>query len=351
MRRRSFLATSGLVVFCTASAKATFAQAATVSGAGASFPNAVYGRWAQLALGPLGVQVKYEPSGSSAGADRVAAREVDFAGTDNPKRPGALREQSLIQFPSVMGAVVPYVNLPGVRPGQFRLTGELLADLFLGKIEKWNDKRIAAENAGLSLPDLPVTPVHRAGASGTNFIFTTYLTRVSEAWAAGPRASNIVRWPAGHSADGNKAMAEKVKGTPGAVSYTEASFAAAEQLATVSLKNRPGGFVAPDAASFGKAAEAGDWSSPGFVTEMIDLDGAGVWPIVSPTFILMPANPEADKVAASLNALRFFDWAFQNAGEATTGLGFIPLPPSLHDPIRAVWRRVKGPDGKPIWEA
>ena len=209
---------------------------------------------------------------------------MDFGGTDTPKRPGMLREQHLIQFPSVLGAVVPYANLPGVQPNQLKLTGELLADLFLGKITKWNDKRLAAENAGLRLPDLPVLPVlpvHRTGSSGTTFILTTYLARVSDAWRDGPRASSTVQWPAGQSADGNSAMAERVKSTPGAVGYTEASFA--------------------------KAAEAGDWSAPGFVTDMTDLDVAGAWLIVAPTFALMPSNPAAKKVAASRNTMKFFD--------------------------------------------
>ena len=185
-----------------------------------------------------------------------------------------LREQHLIQFPSVLGAVVPYVNLPGVEPNRLRLTDDVLADIFLGKVTRWNDARIGAENAGLRLPALPV-----------------------------------------------------------------------------SLKNRAGGFVAPDAAAFARAAEAGDWSAPGFAVEMIDMDAAGAWPIVSPTFVLMPSNPAADKVEGSRNTMRFFDWAFRNAGDATRELGFVPLPDSLHAPIKEVWRRVKGPDGQPIWEA
>jgi phosphate transport system substrate-binding protein len=295
--------------------------------------------------------MNYQGSNSNTGADQVVARQVDFAGTDNPKRPGMLREQHLIQFPAVLSAFVPVVNLPGVAANQLRLTGDLLADLFLGKITKWNDARLVAENGGLRLPDLPVVPVHRADPAGPTYYFTTYLTRVSEAWSAGPRASNKVQWPVGESVTADGGMIEKVRGTPGAIGYTGAPNAKAGQLATVSLKNRAGAFVAADAAAFAKAAEAGDWSAPGFVTEMVDLDVAGAWPIVTPTFILMPSNPEADKVAASLNTMKFFDWAFRNAGAATAELGFVPLPAALHEPIRSVWRRVKGPDGKPIWEA
>lgn len=351
VRRRFLLAATGMALAAPITARAVGASENKIVGSGASFPKIAYEKWAQLAHPALGVRVEYQPVGSSAGSDQVTARQVDFAGTDNPRRPGMLREQQLIQFPAVLGAVVPFVNLPGVAPNQVRLTGGLLADLFLGKVARWNDPRLAAENGGLRLPDLPVTPVHRAGASGTTFIFTTYLARVSDAWREGPRASNNVQWPAGQSADGNGAMADKVRATPGAISFTEAAFAKTSQLATVSLKNRTGSFVAPDAASFAKAAEAGDWSAPGFVTEMIDLEAEGAWPILSPTFILMPNNPATEKVAASRNTMKFFDWAFSNGGAATTELGFVPLPPSLHGPIKEVWRRVKGPDGQPVWEA
>jgi phosphate transport system substrate-binding protein len=215
---------------------------------------------------------------------------------------------------------------------------------------------VERQAAGRGEPRPPVArhvggPIGRADPSGPTYYFTTYLTRVSEAWAQGPRASNKVQFPVGQTATADGGMIEKVKATPGAVGYTGASNAKSGQLATVSLKNRAGEYVAADAASFAKAAEAGDWSAPGFVTEMVDLEAPGAWPIVSPTFILMPSNPEADKVAASLNTMKFFDWAFHNADEATAQLGYVPLPTALHEPIRNVWRRVKGPDGKPIWEA
>ncbi len=351
LRRRSIITAASVAAAAPFLPRPTLAQEARIIGGGAVSPRQAYEKWAQLAQGALGVQMSYQGSNSNTGADQVVARQLDFAGTDNPKRPGMLREQHLIQFPAVLSAFVPVVNLPGVQPNQLRLTGELLADLFLGKITKWNDKRLAAENAGLRLPDMPVVPVHRADPSGPTYYFTTYLTRVSDAWANGPRASNKVQFPVGESATADGGLIEKVRGTPGAIGYTGASNAKAAQLATVSLKNRAGGFVAPDAASFAKAAEAGDWSAPGFVVEMVDLEAEGAWPIVTPTFILMPSNPAADKVAASRNTMRFFDWAFKNAGGATTELGFIPLPASLHEPIQQNWRRVKGPDGQPVWEA
>ncbi len=351
LHRRSVLTAASIAAAAPFLPRPTLAQEARITGGGAVSPRQAYEKWAQLAQGALGVQMTYQGSNSNTGADQVVARQLDFAGTDNPKRAGMLREQHLIQFPAVLSAFVPVVNLPGVQPNQLRLTGDLLADLFLGKITKWNDARLAKENAGLRLPDMPVVPVHRADPSGPTYYFTTYLTRVSDAWAQGPRASNKVQFPVGESATADGGLIEKVRGTPGAIGYTGASNAKAAQLATVSLKNRAGGFVAPDAASFAKAAEAGDWSAPGFVVEMVDLEAEGAWPIVTPTFILMPSNPAADKVDASRNTMRFFDWAFKNAGEATAQLGFIPLPAALHAPIQQVWRRVKGPDGQPVWEA
>ena len=351
MRRRSILAAASAAAAAPFLVRPTLAQEARITGGGAVSPRQAYDKWAQLAQGALNVQMSYQGSNSNTGADQVVARQVDFAGTDHPKRPGMLREQHLIQFPSVLNAFVPVVNLPGVGANQLRLTGDLLADLFLGKITNWNDKRLAAENAGVRLPDMPVVPVHRADPAGPTYYFTTYLTRVSDAWAQGPRASNKVQFPAGQSATADGGLIEKVKGTPGAIGYTGAPNAKAAQLATVSLNNRAGEFVAPDAASFAKAAEAGDWSSPGFVVEMIDLDAAGAWPMVTPTFILMPSNPLAEKVAASRNTMRFFDWVFRNAGGPTAELGFVPLPAALLAPIQETWRRVKGPDGQPVWEA
>ncbi len=329
----------------------TLAQEARIIGGGAVSPRQAYDKWAQLAQGALNVQMSYQGSNSNTGADQVVARQVDFAGTDHPKRPGMLREQHLIQFPAVLSAFVPVVNLPGVAANQLRLTGDLLADLFLGKITKRNDARLAKENAGLRLPDMPVVPVHRADPSGPTYYFTTYLTRVSEAWAQGPRASNQVRFPAGQSATADGGLIEKVKGTPGAIGYTGASNAKAAQLATVSLKNRAGAFVAADAAAFAKAAEAGDWSAPGFVTEMVDLDAAGAWPIVTPTFILMPSNPAAEKVQATLGAMKLFDWAYRRGADIARELGYTPLPEAAQASIRESWDAVRGPDGKPIWEA
>jgi phosphate transport system substrate-binding protein len=247
--------------------------------------------------------------------------------------------------------VVPFVNLPGVQANQLRLTSELVVDIFLGKLTRWNDPRLAAQNDGLRLPDLPVMPVHRSNVSGTTFMFTTYLLRVSDAWRDGPRAGTTVQWPVGAGEANRDAVLAKVRGTPGAISYMEAHFARADRLATALLRNRAGAFVSPDNTSFAKAAAAADWTPANFIVEMVDLDAEGAWPIVSPTFIFMPTNPAAEKVAASRNTMKFFDWAFRNAAAPTAEIGFVPLPAAVQASVHEAWRRVKGPDGQPVWEA
>ena len=204
----------------------------------------------------------------AAGLDKLIAREVDFAVADYPRRAAMLRENSLIQFPAGLGAMVPFANLPGVGDGQLRLTGENLADIYLGKLTRWNDPKLAAQNGELRLPDLPITPVHRAGATAASYNFTTYLSRVSEAWAAGPRAATSVAWPTGASAGGNDGVNEKVRGTLGAIGYADGAFAKANQLNTILLKNRAGAFVKAGPDSYTKAAAAGDWSPANFITDM-----------------------------------------------------------------------------------
>ena len=351
MQRRSLLAVTGLAAAAPFLARPALAQAAQIVGAGSTLPQPVYEKWAQLARDAAGIQMTYQPSSGSKGVDQVVARQADFGAADYPRRAALLREQSLIQFPAVLGAVALFVNLPGVQANQLRLTSELIADIFLGRITRWNDPRLAAENKGLRLPDLPVLPVHRSNVSGSTFMFTTYLSRVSDAWREGPRAGTTVQWPAGESAANRDAALAEVRGTPGAISYMEAHFAKAERLATAMLRNRAGAFVTPDDASFAKAAGAADWTPAQFIVEMVDLDAEGAWPIVSPTFIYMPTNPTAEKVEASRNTMKFFDWAFRNASAPTTEMGFVPLPAAVQALVHEAWRRVKGPDGQPVWEA
>lgn len=349
MNRRSFLATAAALPAGLVAAPA-FAQGAQITGAGATFPRPVYERWGQQAREAIGVQLNYQSIGSGGGINQITNRTVDFGATDAPLSPQQLEERKLLQFPTVMGSVVQIVNLPGVADNALRLTPEVLVDMFLGKITRWNDARVAELNRDLRLPNLPVAPVYRADASGTTFVFTTYLSRVSETWKSGPGAATSVQWPVGQGARGNEGVSNTVRNTPGAIGYTENAYATVNRLITVQLRNKAGNFVKPEMPNFLAAAESADWSRPGFAADLVDLAGGNVWPIVSPTFILLPVNPPADKVEASRNAMRFFDWAFRNGAEAARRLEYIPLPGTVHDQIRAAWgREVKAPGGAAVW--
>jgi len=353
VQRRSFLlaASAAAAAPLLAPPRAASAQQAQITGAGASFPRPVYERWGQAAREPLGIQLNYQSIGSGGGINQISNRTVDFGASDAPLSADQLRQGSLLQFPTVMGSVVTIVNLPGVQDNQLRLTPEVLADLFLGRIARWNDARLAELNREIRLPNLPVAPVYRADASGTTFVFTTYLSRVSDAWKSGPGAATSVQWPGGQGARGNEGVANTVRNTPGAIGYTENAYATVNRLVTTQLRNKAGVFVKPEMPAFTAAANSADWNAPNFAADLVDLNGAEVWPIVSPTFILLPTNPAADKVEASRNTMRFFDWAFKNGGDAARRLEYIPLPDPVHAAIRAAWRNVKAPGGEQVWSA
>jgi phosphate transport system substrate-binding protein len=222
----------------------------------------------------------------------------------------------------------------------------------LGRLTRWNDARIVELNRELRLPNLPISPVYRADASGTTFVFTTYLSRISEAWRTGPGAATSVQWPVGNGARGNEGIANTVRNTPGAIGYTENAYATVNRLITTQLRNKAGRFVTPTMPAFQAAASSADWTRPGFAADLVDLAGEAVWPIVSPTFILLPTNPVADRVASSRNTMRFFDWAFRNGGEAATRLEYIPIPAAVQTAVRAAWAsRVRDPSGAPVWSA
>ncbi|GAA0592019.1 phosphate ABC transporter substrate-binding protein PstS [Craurococcus roseus] len=352
MQRRAFLlaataATAGpLLASRTASA-----QAAQITGAGATFPRPVYERWGQAAREPLGIQLNYQSIGSGGGINQITNRTVDFGASDAPLSTDQLRQANLLQFPTVMGSVVPIVNLPGVQDNQLRLTPEVLVDLYLGRITRWNDPKLAELNRDVRLPNLPVAPVYRADASGTTFVFTTYLSRVSDAWKSGPGAATSVQWPSGQGARGNEGVSNTVRNTPGTIGYTENAYATVNRLVTTQLRNKSGNFIKPEMPAFLAAANTADWNTPNFAADLVDLNGADVWPIVSPTFILLPTNPAADKVDASRNTMRFFDWAFKNGDDAARRLEYIPLPDQVADAVRTTWRDVKAPGGQQIWSA
>jgi phosphate transport system substrate-binding protein len=348
VNRRSLLLGAGAAL--TLPALPALAQQASISGAGASFPRPVYERWGQAARQGAGIQLNYQSIGSGGGINQITNRTVDFGASDAPLPAAQLAERKLLQFPTVMGSVVLIVNLPGVQDQQLKLTPEVLADLFQGKITRWNDAKLTELNRDIRLPNLPVSPVYRADASGTTFVFTTYLSRVSDGWKSGPGAGTSVQWPVGQGQRGNEGVSNAVRQTPGAIGYTENAYATVNRLVTTQLRNKAGNFVRPTMEAFTAAASAADWSAPNFAADLIDLPGANVWPIVSPTFILLPTNPAEDRVEGSRNTMKFFDWAFRNGAEAARRLEYIPLPDSVHAQIRQAWAaQVKTPGGQPIW--
>lgn len=352
MKRRVFLAASGTIAGASLFADSpAWAQAGSVAGAGSSLTRRVVQKWAEMAGPGANLRVTYDGSGSVEGLEQLKQRKVDFASVDVAQRTAVLREHQLIQFPTVVAGVVPFVNLPGVADGQIRLTGELLADIYLGKTTKWNDAKVKAHNTGVSLPDIAIVPVHSPRSSGTTMLFTTYLARASEAWAAGPRAGTVVKWPVGASVGGQDELVAKMKSTPGAIGFGSIGRAKEHKFASVSLRNAAGEFVAPNGASFGKAAESADWTAASFAVDLVDLNVSGAWPICGANFVLVPENPTAEKVEAARNTFKFFDWVYKNGGAVASELENPLIPQSAHSRVIEVWRRAKDPSGRPIWEA
>ncbi|GBQ29498.1 phosphate ABC transporter substrate-binding protein PstS [Gluconacetobacter azotocaptans] len=317
------------------------AMAADIVGAGSSFGAPIYGAWARDAKQATGIALNYQSIGSGAGQNQVLARTVDFGASDAPMNAERLRAGRLMQFPTVMGAVVPVVNLPGLGAGQLRLTGPLLAALYAGDITEWNDPRIAAVNPDLTLPDIPVAPVRRADGSGTTFVFTSYLSRMSPAWKRDQGAATSVAWPTGEGARGNDGVAAAVRNTEGAIGYVEYAFAARNGMSMALLRDRNGDFVAAGADGFAAAARSADWSdTTTFTVDLLDAPGAGAWPIMSATYVLIPVDP-ADPARAGA-VLRFFDWAFRNGDAAARALQYVPLPDAVKAGIRHGWSAIRG---------
>lgn len=334
MNRRSFLLGAGAALSLPVlEARAPGAQ---ITGAGASFPNPIYQKWAEAARAAAGVQLNYQSVGSGAGINQIRNRTVDFGATDAPLTAQQLQEGNLLQFPTVMGSVVPIINVPGIENEQLKLTGEVLGDIFLGKINRWNDQRIAALNPGVNLPGIAIAPVYRADGSGTTFVFTSYLSAVSAEWKDKVGAATSVRWPVGNGARGNEGVAGGVRNTRGGIGYVENAYATANRLVTTQLRNKAGNFVKPTMENFIAAASNADWSVPGFAASIIDQAGANSWPIVSPTFVLLPTNPT--DAARSATVRRFFDWAYTNGDALARELEYIPLPDATKTAIRAAWR-------------
>ena len=325
------------------------ASAQQITGAGGTFPAPVYAKWGEAAKAAIGIELNYQAIGSGGGQNQITNRTVDFGASDAPMDPAKLQSANLLQFPTVMGAVVPIVNIPGITSDELKLTGDVLADMYAGKITEWNDPKIVALNAGLKLPRLAIAPVYRAEASGTSFVWTSYLSAVSPDWKSSVGANTSVKWPAGAGAKGNDGVAATVGHTRGGLGYVENAYATQNHLVTVQLKNKAGNFIKPTTASYMAAASAADWAgAPNFAVSLIDLSGANVWPIVSPTFILLPKDPK--DATKSDDVMKFFDWTYKSGGKIAQELDYIPLPASVQDTVRAAWRKDIMFNGAPVYK-
>lgn len=317
-----------------------------LNGAGATFPYPIYSQWAHAYSREKGIQINYQSIGSGGGVAQIKAKTVDFGASDAPLPGDELDSEGLVQFPMVIGGVVPVVHLEGVAPGSLKLTPALLADIYLGAIARWNDPRLQELNPGVALPDKEITVVRRSDGSGTTWIFTTYLSEVSAAWKEKVGAGKAVEWPAGVGGKGNEGVANYVERIDGAIGYVEYAYAIQNRMNVAQLQNRDGNFVEPGIVSFQAAAANADWQSvPGFGVVLVNQPGPQSWPISGATFILMHRD-QADPAKASA-ILDFFRWCYENGAESAKALHYVPLPPVVHQQVTASWSAITS-GGKPV---
>ncbi|MBK8746079.1 phosphate ABC transporter substrate-binding protein PstS [Propionivibrio sp.] len=321
-------------------------QAVEVTGAGASFPAPIYAKWAAAYHQASGNKVNYQSIGSGGGIKQITAKTVDFGASDMPLKPEVLDKDGLMQFPTVIGGVVPVINLAGIKPGELKLTGAVLADIYLGKIAKWNDKAVAELNPGLALPANDIGVVRRADGSGTTFIFSNYLSKVSAEWKQKVGEGTAVQWPVGLGGKGNEGVSAFVQRLPGSIGYVEYAYAKQNNMTYVMLKNSAGSFVAPGDSSFKAAAAHADWSKSAFYEILTDEPGKDSWPITGATFILM--HKIQDKPAQAAEVIKFFDWSYKNGDNMAMELDYVPLPDSLVKLIHSSWAQLKDATGKPV---
>ena len=323
---------------------ATFsASAQTITGAGATFPYPIYSKWSELYNRETGVALNYQSIGSSGGIRQIDARTVTFGATDAPVAGDKLDKNGQVQFPAIIGGTVPIVNLDGFKPGELRITGPVMAEVFLGEISKWNDPKLQELNPGKKLPDLAITIVHRADGSGTTFNWTDYLSSTSAKWAEKVGKGAAVKWPAASSVGGkgNEGVAANVQRIKGSIGYVEYAYVKKNNLTFLQLQNKSGRYVSPDDLTFAAAAAGADWFSvPGMGVSIVDQRGDTVWPVSTASFIIMYKDPTDKK--ASQDTLKFFDWAFRNGKKAAEELDYVALPDSLTKQIRErVWSQIK----------
>jgi phosphate transport system substrate-binding protein len=325
---------------------AVSAQAADITGAGSTFAAPLYTKWADTYAKSGGGKVNYQGIGSSGGIKQIEAKTVDFAGSDMPLKDDELAKQGLFQFPTVVGGVVPAVHLPGIKAGELTLSGEVLADIYLNKITKWNDPAIAKLNPGVKLPDTAIAVVRRADGSGTSFIWTNYLSKVSPEWKSKVGEGTTVNWPTGTGGKGNDGVAAFIQRLPGAIGYVEWAYVKQNHMVYTKMKNEAGMVVTPDTDTFKAAAASAEWDKS-FYQILTNEPGKNAWPIVGATFVLL--HKTQDKPADGAEALKFFGWGFKNGSDAVTSLDYIPLPDSVTAEIEKQWKaNVKDASGKAV---
>ena len=324
------------------------AHALDITGAGATFPYPIYAKWADAYKKATGIGLNYQSIGSGGGIKQITAKTVDFGASDMPMQPADLQKNGLLQFPTVMGGVVPVYNIKGVAAGAFTLTGAQLADIYLGKIKKWNEPALAANNKGVNLPDQAISVVHRSDGSGTTFIFANYLSKISPEWKSAVGEGTSVNWPAGVGGKGNEGVAAYVGRIDGAIGYVEYAYAKQNKLTTAKMVNRDGAAVLPNDDSFKAAAAGADWSkAPGMALLLTDQPGKASWPMTGATFILMhlvQAKPENAR-----EVLKFFTWAYKNGDKMASELDYVPMPDAVVSMVESTWKQIKDGAGKAVY--
>jgi phosphate transport system substrate-binding protein len=336
------------LLICATAGTATFAGLASaqeITGAGATFPAPLYAKWASEYNKLTGVKVNYQSIGSGGGIKQIDSKTVDFGASDLPQTDEVLKTKGQIQFPTVIGGVVPVINVKGIEPGTLKLTGQLLGDIYLGKIAKWNDPAIKALNPTLALPDTAIAQVRRADGSGTSFIFTNYLSKVNPEWKAKVGEGTAVAWPVGAGGKGNEGVSAFVNRLPNSIGYVEYSYVKQNKMNYAILQNAAGNFVKPEDDAFKAAAAGAEWNKS-FYQILTNQPAKDAWPITGATFILLHAKQ--DKPANGTEVLKFFSWAYANGSKAATELDYVPMPPDVVKSIEKLWGEVKDQAGKPI---
>ncbi|MFY7975100.1 MAG: phosphate ABC transporter substrate-binding protein PstS [Rubrivivax sp.] len=324
---------------------ATGSSAQDVTGAGATFPAPLYAKWADAYNKATGAKINYQSVGSGAGLRQIRGKTVDFGASDMPLADAELAKDGLVQFPTVIGGVVPVINVRGILPGQLRLTGQVLGDIYLTKIKRWNDPALVALNPGVALPDAAIAVVRRADGAGTTFIFSNYLSKTHPEWKSKVGEGTALDWPGGIGGKGNEGVAQNVQRLPNSIGYVEYSYAKSTRMTHVQMRNAAGNFVQPDDLTFRAAAAAAAWDKS-FFQILTEQPGKDAWPITGATFILM--HTRQDKPAAASASLKFFDWALANGDKMATELEYVPLPDAVKAIVRKSWAQIQDGTGKPI---